>query len=173
MVIFFAHQYAAVMNYNKPQRTVIALMRVLIGWHFLYEGLIKLLSPSWSAKRYLLSSESFLDGFFAWLSSDAMISTVNFMTIVLLLLVGLTLLLGIFEKAGIAAGIALLAMFYLAHPSLPGSEPLAASEGNYLIVNKNLIELAAMLVLWYFPSSHYFGLRQFFNPSSPAGLATK
>jgi thiosulfate dehydrogenase [quinone] large subunit len=161
------------MNYTKSQQYVLALLRVLIGWHFLYEGLIKLLSPSWSAKRYLMSSDSFLAGFFEWLSADGLIGIANFMTIALLIVVGLTLVLGIFEKLGIAAGITLLTLFYLAHPSVPGLESAAPTEGNYFIINKNLIEMAALLVLWFFPSSQFFGLRQFFNAKKTASLATK
>lgn len=161
------------MNYNKSQQFVLVLLRIFIGWHFLYEGLIKLLSPTWSAKRYLMSSESFLDGFFEWLSADGMIGIVNIMTIGLLVGVGLSLLLGLFEKWGIAAGIALLALFYLAHPSIPGYESSAPTEGSYLIVNKNLIEMAALLVLWCFPSSKYFGLSQLFNFSNSSKFATK
>lgn len=161
------------MKYSKSQQFVLVLLRVFIGWHFLYEGLLKLLSPSWTAKRYLLSSESFLEEFFTWLSSDDLIGIVDFMTVALLLIVGLTLVLGIFEKIGILAGVALLILFYLAHPSWPGMESAAPTEGSYLIINKNLIELAALLVLWFFPTSKFFGLSQFFNLSKPASLATK
>ncbi|GAB5555153.1 MAG: hypothetical protein Sapg2KO_47440 [Saprospiraceae bacterium] len=111
--------------------------------------------------------------FFAWLSSDALIGMVDFMTVALLLIVGLTLVLGVFEKIGILAGIALLTLFYLAHPSFPGIESAAPTEGSYFIVNKNLIELAALLVLWVFPTSKYFGLSQFLSTPKSASLATK
>lgn len=161
------------MNVSKSQQFVLVLLRILIGWHFLYEGLLKLLSPSWSSKRYLMSSESFMADFFAWLSSDALIGIVDFMTVALLLIVGLTLVLGVFEKIGILAGVALLTLFYLAHPSFPGIESAAPTEGSYFFVNKNLIELAALLVLWFFPTSKYFGLSQFFSTSKSASLATK
>jgi thiosulfate dehydrogenase [quinone] large subunit len=162
------------MKYNKSQQFVLVLMRVLIGWHFLYEGLLKLLTPGWTAKRYLMGSEGFMDGFFTWLSSDSMIGLINFATIALLLIVGLTLMLGIFEKVGILAGVTLLTLFYLAQPSIPGfASEMAPSEGNYFIINKNLIEMAALLVLWHFPTSRYFGLSQFFNISKPAAMATK
>lgn len=161
------------MNYSKSQQFVLVLLRIFIGWHFLYEGLLKLLSPSWTSKRYLMSSESFLDGFFNWLSSDAMIGIVDFMTVALLIIVGLTLVLGIFEKVGILAGVGLLTLFYLAHPSFPGLESAAPTEGSYFIINKNLIELAALLVLWFFPTSKYFGLSQFFNSNKSAVWATK
>lgn len=162
------------MHYSKSQQAALVILRMLIGWHFLYEGLIKLLSPGWSAKRYLASSESFLEGFFQWLSSDVMIGLANVGTITLLLVVGLTLLLGIFEKWGVIAGIVLLTLFYLAHPSVPGYQSAAPSEGNYFIVNKNLIEMAALFVLWVFPSSQYAGLQVFFTSNTkPATLATK
>ena len=60
-----------------------------------------------------------------------MIGIANYATIGILLFVGLTLILGIWEKGGIAAGILLLVLFYLAHPSIPGFEAVAApSEGN-------------------------------------------
>ena len=159
------------MNYNRSQLFVLVLLRWFIGWHFLYEGMVKLLSPSWSAKRYLMSSESFLDGFFTWLSSDAMIGIVNIMTVGLLLFVGITLIMGFWEKIGIAAGVALLTLFYLAHPSIPGFESTAPAEGSYLIVNKNLIELAALLVLWCFPSSKYFGFQSIFNTKGRVNYA--
>lgn len=161
------------MHYHRAQLFALVLLRLLIGWHFLYEGLIKLFSSTWSGKRYLMSSESFLSDFFTWLSSDALIGVVDFMTIFLLVGIGLTLVLGIFEKWGIMAGIGLLALFYLAHPSFPGYVSPAPVEGNYFIVNKNLIEMAALFVLWAFPTSQYVGLRHLFFSSKPANLATK
>ena len=41
-----------------PRRATVALMllRAGIGWHFLYEGLAKLLTPGWSAASFLLDS---------------------------------------------------------------------------------------------------------------------
>src|SRR5215471_4771130 len=33
-----------------PQQTALVILRTLIGWHFLYEGYYKLLSPAWSAE---------------------------------------------------------------------------------------------------------------------------
>ena len=76
---------------------------------------------------------------------------------VALMLVGITLILGIFEKLGAFVGVGLLALYYLAHPSFPWLEQLNV-EGSYWFVNKNLIELAACLVLYQFPTGQYFGL---------------
>ena len=47
------------MNSSKllnEQLNAIVFMRFLIGWHFLYEGALKLFNPSWTAKGFLMSS---------------------------------------------------------------------------------------------------------------------
>ena len=91
------------------------------------------------------------------MSSDHLISIIDVMNIIGLLVVGITLLLGYAEKIGCWAGMALLLLYYLAQPPWPGVSPLAA-EGNYFLVNKNLIELCALVVLLVFPTGNRLGL---------------
>jgi thiosulfate dehydrogenase (quinone) large subunit len=55
----------------------------------------------------------------------------------------------------------LLAFYYLSHPPLISTEYLIPSEGNYLFINKNLIELVALWVLYLFPTGRYIGLDRF------------
>ncbi|MDH5399802.1 MAG: DoxX family protein [Cyclobacteriaceae bacterium] len=143
--------------YSGGQRFFLVALRIFIGWHFLYEGLLKLFNPGWSAKGYLLSAEGIFGSVFRWLGSDSMIQIVDVLTLVILIFVGLSLVLGYFAKIGALAGMAMLAFFYLSHPAFPGIDP-GPAEGNYFIVNKNLIELVALGVVWCFPSSVYFGL---------------
>ena len=40
--------------YTSWQTAILVVLRVFIGWHFLYEGLVKLLNPYWSAAGYLV-----------------------------------------------------------------------------------------------------------------------
>lgn len=143
-------------NFSAVQRFTLILLRILIGWHFLYEGVIKAYNPSWTAKGYLLSA-SILKPFFAWLASDSLISTINMLNIAGLMAIGISLLMGIKVRWGCVAGILLLAFYYLAHPPFPGL-PQGPSEGSYWIVNKNLIEIAALLVIFQFPLTGVFGL---------------
>ena len=42
---------------NKYQLYGLVTLRVLIGWHFLYEGIAKLINPYWSSAAYLLDSK--------------------------------------------------------------------------------------------------------------------
>jgi thiosulfate dehydrogenase [quinone] large subunit len=146
---------------NAAQRNTLVLLRVLIGWHFLYEGVIKAYNPSWTSRGYLLSA-SILKPFFAWLASESLVSTIDFLNIAGLIIVGISLLIGIKVRWGCIAGIALLALYYLAHPPFPNL-PQGPAEGSYWIVNKNLIELAALLVIYQFPLASAFGLESMFR----------
>jgi thiosulfate dehydrogenase (quinone) large subunit len=147
-------------NFSAIQRFVLVLLRILIGWHFLYEGVIKAYNPSWTARGYLLSA-SVLKPFFSWLASDSLIGTINVLNIAGLMAIGISLLMGIRVRWGCVAGILLLAFYYLAHPPFPGL-PQGPSEGSYWIINKNLIEMAALLVIYQFPLTAAFGLENLF-----------
>jgi thiosulfate dehydrogenase (quinone) large subunit len=154
-------------NINTAQKTSLVVLRVLIGWHFLYEGIIKLYNPSWTAKGYLLSAELFKP-VFQWMASESMISIIDTLNIVGLLIVGVSLLGGLRVKWGCIVGIGLLAMYYLAHPPF-SSVPQGPVEGSYWIVNKNLIEIAALFAVYIFPTSSAFSVERFFKRfSKPA-----
>jgi thiosulfate dehydrogenase (quinone) large subunit len=148
-------------QFSKAQTFSLVLLRILIGWHFLYEGVIKVYSPSWSAKGYLLSA-TYMESFFQWLASESMISIVDTLNIGALLLIGFGLIIGFKTKWASILGIGLLILYYLAHPPFPGY-PQGPSEGSYWIVNKNLIEAAALLVLYLFPTETSFGLARLFS----------
>ncbi|OYX23288.1 MAG: DoxX subfamily [Algoriphagus sp. 32-45-6] len=145
---------------SSTQTGALVLLRLLIGWHFLYEGVIKLYSPGWTAKGYLLSA-TYMESFFHWLASESMISTIDTLNIAALLLVGVALILGFKTQLASLIGIGLLLLYYFAHPPFPGY-PLGPAEGSYWIINKNLIEAAALLVIFLFPTSEAFGLERFF-----------
>jgi thiosulfate dehydrogenase [quinone] large subunit len=36
-------------RYTTFQATVLIVLQLFIGWHFLYEGLAKLMNPHWTA----------------------------------------------------------------------------------------------------------------------------
>ena len=150
-------------NYSKGQSNALVILRLLIGWHFLYEGLIKLFNPSWTAKGYLMGAVGPFKGFFNFLSGESMIGFVDFMNIATLIVVGLGLVLGLWSRWSGYIGIGLLAMYYLAYPPFPGLEIPGPAEGSYLFVNKNLIEIFALAVLIKFPTDQYFGLELFFS----------
>ena len=150
------------MKYTNAQLSWLVILRVAIGWHFLYEGLVKLMNPNWSSVGFLLDSRGFMESFFHSLTADPLIvSILDQLNIWGLILIGLGLILGIFARPACIFGILLLTMYYLSHPPFTGLRYSVPSEGSYLIINKNLIELIALAVLLVFPSSRYIGIDRF------------
>lgn len=147
----------------------VILMRIFIGWHFLYEGIIKIYSPDWTSFGYLASAQGPLKTVFSTLAKEPVLGWVDMLNMAALIVVGLTLTLGIFEKLGALVGIGLLAIYYLAHPSFPWLTEINV-EGSYWFVNKNLIELVACLIIYQLPTGHYFGLKRIFNKNKGENL---
>ena len=149
-------------TYSTMQLFWLVALRVLIGWYFLYEGMVKLTNPNWSSVGYLLDSEGFLKGFYLSLASNPFIlKTVDFLNIWGLIAIGLGLILGTFSRIAIIAGIILMGLYYFSHPPFIGLKYSLPMEGSYLFVNKILIELAALVVLFVFPTSKKIGLDRF------------
>jgi thiosulfate dehydrogenase (quinone) large subunit len=78
-------------KYSSGQLYALVALRLFVGWHFLYEGVVKMYNPSWTAKGYLLSA-SILKPVFAWLASSSMSPIIDTLNIVALLAVGVSLL---------------------------------------------------------------------------------
>ena len=150
------HQVAPL---SKSLTIILLCLRLALGWHFLYEGLAKLLTPGWSSAPYLLLSRGILSGFFRWLaSSPGLVHTIDLLNIWGLILIGLALMLGCFTRLASASGIALLALYYLAHPPLIQTDYRIPLEGHYLLVNKNVVELLALIIFLVLPSGTLWGL---------------
>ena len=82
----------------------------------------------------------------------------NFMTKWGLAICGGLMVIGLFSQLASLGGAALLAMFYFSLPPWPGLPPVPGTEGSYLIVNKNLIEMIACLALATMPTGAWGGL---------------
>ena len=89
--------------------TAITVLRVFVGWHFLYEGIAKLTSPSWSAAGYLKASRGPFSGLFKWLASQPnLLANADLITMWGLTIVGVLLILGLFTRLASLAGIGLI-----------------------------------------------------------------
>lgn len=139
--------------------TVLVLLRVAIGWHFLYEGLAKLYTPGWSSAEYLRLSRWVLAPAFRWITANPdVLAVVDLLNIWGLVAIGLGLMLGLLTRLAAFFGIVLLLLYYAAHPPLAQMGFGVPTEGHYLIVNKNLVELMGLLVVLIFPTGTFIGL---------------
>lgn len=146
-------------NYSNLQTFFLVSLRLLLGWYFLYEGLVKIANPDWSAFGYLMDSQGPLAGFFHSLAANAAtVAVIDFLNKWGLTLIGLGLILGLFTRMALIFGMILLILYYCSHPPLASINYIMPQEGSYLWVNKTLIEVVAMAVLLVFPTSQIFGL---------------
>jgi thiosulfate dehydrogenase [quinone] large subunit len=130
---------------NNGRLLPLFILRVAVGWLFLHEGLYKLFTPGWTAQYYLAQSEGPLQSFFQWvIESKILIAISNYGVVILLIATGLLLMIGFLERLASVTGMVLLVFFYLSYPPFGGISDVMA-EGNYLIVDKNMI---MFLVLW-------------------------
>ncbi len=72
--------------------------------------------------------------------------------------VGACLLLGLCTRTACVAGAGFLLMFYLPMPALPWLPANPRAEGHYLFINKNIIEMLALLALATTASGRWAGL---------------
>jgi uncharacterized membrane protein YphA (DoxX/SURF4 family) len=86
------------------------------------------------------------------------IDWINILTMGGMVVVGVCLMLGLFTRLAALGAVSYLALFYLSMPPWPHIPPSPMSEGHYLFVNKNLIELLACLFLASTPTGLWIGL---------------
>ncbi len=134
------------------------ILRILVGWHFLYEGFTKLLDPGWTSKFYLLGSKWIFADLFHWMaSSPNVLGVVDFLNVWGLILIGLSLFIGLFVRWSSIAGAVLLFFYFVAYPPILGHTVGVVAEGNYQWVDKNLIELFVLVVFAVLPTGFLFG----------------
>jgi len=159
-------------KYTQLQMAALALLRVAIGWHFLYEGIAKLLKPQWSAFSFLQQARGPLAGLFHWMAGNAdVLGCVNLLNIWGLILIGTGLIVGCLTRTASTAGILLILLYYFCNPPFVGYFYSIPSEGSYLIVNKNLVEAAALLVALTTASGRFYGIDQIFHKLQAARRA--
>jgi thiosulfate dehydrogenase [quinone] large subunit len=141
------------------QLTALVILRIAIGWHFLYEGVSKVLNPGWSSIGYLLDSKGLFAPIFHSMARNAsVLSFVDFMNEWGLVLIGTGLILGCFTRISAYSGMLLLALYYLSHPPFIGITYALPTEGNYFIVDKVFIEFFATWVLALIPTGSVIGI---------------
>ena len=154
------------LNYSTLQFTSLVILRLMIGWHFLYEGFAKIFTPNWSAASFLLDSKGIFSGIFiAMAQNPTILAFVNISNKLGLVAIGLGLMLGALTRAASVAAILLLLLYYFATPPFIGYTYTVPTEGSYMIVNKNLIEAWALFIIILFPTSHVIGLDRLLFPS--------
>jgi uncharacterized membrane protein YphA (DoxX/SURF4 family) len=131
---------------TATQMGILSLLRIAIGWHFLSEGLGKLLDGGWTARDYIATADGPAAGVFRWMAeSPLVLSAVDFVNIWGLVLIGLGLMLGLLTQVACVAGVVLLASYYVAHPPA-------------YLVSPILVEMLALVGLATVPTGRVYGI---------------
>jgi thiosulfate dehydrogenase (quinone) large subunit len=135
------------------------ILRVLIGWHLLYEGMLKLFDPNWSSAAFLKQSTWIFSDLFLWIAdSPSILSFVDFLNQWALCLIGVALIAGLFSRTAAITGSIILLLYYLVNPPLFSQNAIMSTNEHTIIINKLLIETVALFAIGLFPTGKVIGL---------------
>ena len=145
---------------SRSAMIAITLLRVIVGWHFLYEGIAKLTSSSWSAAGYMRASRGPFAEFFRWIASQPqLLDKANLDHDVRADDCGRAAdPRPVHAARGRRAASASSCCSTSATRRLSATSTRFPTEGSYLIVNKNLVELCALAVILVTGSGRFAGL---------------
>ena len=136
-------------EYSKVQKYLLLGLRVIIGYHFLFEGITKLFSDSWTSGGFLIQSNwIFSELFIAIANSPTLVTISDFLNIWGQIFIGLGLILGLYSRYAAIFGAILLFLYYITIPPFVGSATF---------VDRNLLELLGLLIIAFFPMHLEFG----------------
>jgi uncharacterized membrane protein YphA (DoxX/SURF4 family)/uncharacterized protein (DUF362 family) len=141
-------------------RYLITLLNIVIGWHLLFEGFVKIADPMWSAESYLKGATGPFAGLFHKMAESSFILEFsNVVNMYGLAITGLLLMTGLLVRYAAIGATVLLLFYYLSNPPFSATGIGYGIEGHYMIVNKNLIEALTLLLIAFLPKNAYFGLQ--------------
>ncbi len=123
----------------RIEKISLLFLRIVLGWMYLYAGYTKLIDPAWSAASYLQTAKT-ATWFYQILLQPNVLPFINFVNEWGLLLLGISLILGIFVRVSSILGIALMFLYYLVVLNFP-------YVGHSILVDEHIIYIG---ILAYF-----------------------
>ncbi len=94
------------------ERVTLLLLRLALGWLFLYSGVTKVLDPTWSSVGYLKGAQT-LPGVYAAMTSPSVLPVIDAVNAWGQALLGISLILGLFVRLSSVLGAVLMLLYYL------------------------------------------------------------
>ena len=156
------------MEQNKKLSYVLGLLRLIIGWVFLWAFIDKVFGLGFATtadKAWLVGASptaGFLQfavhgPFASFYQSLAGVPLVDWLFMLGLLFVGISLMLGIFVRLGSFAGIIMLALMYTAIGLFPANNPF---------IDEHIIYILILIVLILTNSGQYLGFGKWWANTS-------
>lgn len=136
----------------QSERIIIFLMRIALGWTFLYAASHQVLVPGWSVTGFLDHTKTF-HSFFSIFTGADIAPVITFLVEYGHLLIGLSLILGLFVRISGACGIMLMILYWMAHMNFP-----YISDHNNFLVDVHVISALVLALLIVKHAGHVWGL---------------
>lgn len=133
------------------QRALIVLMRLSIGWVFLYAGINQVPDPNWSAAGFLSGAKTF-PAFYNMVATPPLLPIANAVIPWLHLLIGLAVISGLFFRLAASGATALFILYYLPRLDFPMVGP------HEYIVEYHLVYAMLTIYLIAIGAGRVFGL---------------
>jgi thiosulfate dehydrogenase [quinone] large subunit len=136
---------------TKSQKVSLLLLRVALGFLFLYAGISKIVNPEWTSAGYLGGAQTWAS-FYDWLAMAQNIVWVDFINKWGLFLMGAALIIGLATRTVAIFAALLMALYYI--PTL--NFPYAGLHA--YIVDEHIIYIIAFITLIAFNAGSYWGI---------------
>ncbi len=140
------------MDTAATRRALIVFFRLAMAWTFLYAASHQVFDPNWSVAGFLKGTKTFHD-VYAPFTSAAWAPTLTFLVEYGHLLIGLSLLLGLFVRVSAGCGILLLLLYWTAHMNFPYIE----NKNNFLL-DYHIVYAGVLVQLIVERAGHVWGL---------------
>jgi thiosulfate dehydrogenase [quinone] large subunit len=141
---------------TRRSTKILVLLRVAIGWIFLYAGITKVLNPDWSAAFYIKDAKTF-SWLFDFLASDQILPITNILNEWGLTIIGACLILGVFTRIAGYAGAVMMILYYLPILDFP-----KVGEHSYL-VDEHIIYALVLIFLATVQAGRHLGIDGIFK----------
>lgn len=135
------------------KNSLLFLLRIALGWVFLYSGLTKVMDPAWTSSGFLQNAAS-LKGLYSWFSSPENITWIDILNKWGQTLIGLGLITGTFTRLACYFGMLLMVLYYL-----PGLKFPYVEHG--FLVDEHVIYFLVFAVLASERIGEYYGVDKY------------
>jgi thiosulfate dehydrogenase [quinone] large subunit len=144
---------------NKPTKLFLILLRVAVGWFFLYQGITAILDPQWSVLPFISNAHTFPD-FYMSMSDSITASYISYLIKGLYVLIGACIVSGLFVRVGAFLGALIMLFFYFPLLQFPY---VRYADVTYYIVDYHLMMAILLIYLFAARAGEVFGLGTLFK----------
>src|SRR3989338_4632665 len=148
---------------SKYQKISILLLRLSLGWIFLYSGATKIINPDWTAAGYLKGAQTFAPLYNLFTQNIDFINILNSWGQAA---IGLALIFGLMLRPAALFGILMMILYYT--PIL--NFPYVGKGTTSFLVDQHIIFILVFILLSTFDSGKYYGLKSAVKKYLPKSL---